>query len=58
MPKYIISSEGSDPITLDCPGCSGDALELALVPRAMQVVQRFYSLGGCACYYWDKPPYS
>ena len=43
MPKYIISSEAFEPITLDCPGCSGDALKLALVPRAMQVVQRFYS---------------
>ena len=28
---------------LDCPGCSADALKLALVPKAMQVVQRFYS---------------
>ena len=43
MPKYIISAEEFKQITLDCPGCSADALKLALVPKAMQVVQRFYS---------------
>ncbi|NCU91545.1 MAG: hypothetical protein EBV44_06260 [Synechococcaceae bacterium WB7_1B_046] len=35
MPKYIISAEGCDPVTLDCPGCSGDALKLALEPKGM-----------------------
>ena len=35
MPKYIISSEGCDPITLDCPGCNGDALKLSLEPKGM-----------------------
>jgi len=35
MPKYIISAEGRDPLTLDCPGCSADALKLALEPKGM-----------------------
>jgi len=35
MPKYIISAEGRDPVTLDCPGCSADALKLALEPKGM-----------------------
>jgi len=35
MPKYIISAEGCDPLTLDCPGCSADALKLALEPKGM-----------------------
>jgi len=35
MPKYIISAEGCDPLTLDCPGCSADALKLALDPKGM-----------------------
>ena len=35
MPRYIISAEECDPITLDCPGCSGDALELALETKGM-----------------------
>jgi len=35
MPKYIISAEGCDPQTLDCPGCSADALKLALEPKGM-----------------------
>ena len=35
MPKYIISAEAFEPITLDCPGCSGDALKLALEPKGM-----------------------
>ena len=35
MPKYIINAEECDPITLDCPGCSGDALKLALEPKGM-----------------------
>ena len=43
MHRYIISAEAFEPITLDCPGCSGNALELALAPKAMQVVQRIYS---------------
>ena len=36
MPKYIISAEGCDPLTLDCPGCSADALKLALEPKGMR----------------------
>jgi hypothetical protein len=35
MPKYIISAEGCDPLTLDCPGCSADALKFALEPKGM-----------------------
>ena len=35
MPKYTISAEGCDPLTLDCPGCSADALKLALEPKGM-----------------------
>jgi hypothetical protein len=35
MPKYIISAEAFEPITLDCPGCSADALKLALEPKGM-----------------------
>ncbi|WP_295535764.1 hypothetical protein [Synechococcus sp. UW140] len=35
MPKYIISAEAFEPITLDCPGCSGDALKLALEPKGL-----------------------
>ena len=35
MPKYIISAEEFIQITLDCPGCSGDALKLALEPKGM-----------------------
>lgn len=35
MPRYIISAEGFEPTTRDCPGCSGDALELALEPKGM-----------------------
>jgi hypothetical protein len=35
MSKYIISAEGCDPLTLDCPGCSADALKLALEPKGM-----------------------
>jgi hypothetical protein len=35
MPKYIISAEEFIQITLDCPGCSADALKLALDPKGM-----------------------
>ena len=35
MPKYIISAEGCNPLTLDCHGCSADALKLALEPKGM-----------------------
>ena len=35
MPKYIISAEGRDSVTLDCPGCSGDALKLALANKGI-----------------------
>lgn len=35
MPKYIISAEEYKQITLDCPGCSADALKLALNPKGM-----------------------
>ncbi|NBR45264.1 MAG: hypothetical protein EBQ52_01535 [Synechococcaceae bacterium LLD_019] len=35
MPKYIISAEGCDPVTLDCPGCSGDALKIALANKGI-----------------------
>ncbi|MEA5413770.1 hypothetical protein [Synechococcus sp. BA-132 BA5] len=36
MPSYLITAEGLDDLMVACPGCSGDALVLALRDREMQ----------------------
>ncbi len=36
MPSYLISADGLEDLRVACPGCSGDALVLALRDRGMQ----------------------
>jgi len=36
MSKYQITAEGLEELRVNCPGCSGDALVLALRNREMQ----------------------
>jgi len=36
MPNYQITAEGLEVLQVNCPGCSGDALVLALGNREMQ----------------------
>ncbi len=39
MPTYQITAEGLADLQVNCPGCSGDALVLALRHREMQSYQ-------------------
>lgn len=36
MPRYQITAQGFEELGVNCPGCSGDALVLALRSREMQ----------------------
>jgi hypothetical protein len=36
MPRYQVTAEGLEDVWVSCPGCSGDALSLALKDRDLQ----------------------